>query len=126
VGLTFPMNGVSPALVPEAVVGRVALSISVSAFKRFAVSWPRRHRDHRCVFSVLGRARLSQKIPRSERAVLRDGGKSDRSLNCGRRSVIALLFRLIDDLIKSSGPEWLTDGYTTAMGFVHIGPRPRT
>jgi putative spermidine/putrescine transport system permease protein len=29
---------------------------------------------------------------------------------------IALEFRVLDDLIKNYGPDWLSDGYTTAMG----------
>ncbi len=29
---------------------------------------------------------------------------------------VALEFRLIDELVKSYGPSWLSDGYTTAMG----------
>src|SRR5947208_9482577 len=34
---------------------------------------------------------------------------------------IALQFRLLDDGVKAIGPEWLTEGYTTAMGLYTSG-----
>lgn len=34
---------------------------------------------------------------------------------------IALQFRLLDDTVKTYGPEWLSDGYTTAMGLYTSG-----
>ncbi len=34
---------------------------------------------------------------------------------------IALQFRLMDDTIRNHGPEWLADGYTTAMGLYTSG-----
>ena len=34
---------------------------------------------------------------------------------------IALEFRLLDDVIKSSGPAWISDTYTTAMGLFTSG-----
>ena len=34
---------------------------------------------------------------------------------------IALQFRLFDDFIKTYGPEWLSEGYTTAMGLYTSG-----
>jgi putative spermidine/putrescine transport system permease protein len=34
---------------------------------------------------------------------------------------IALQFRLVDDLVKGYGPEWLSDGYTTSMGLFSSG-----
>jgi putative spermidine/putrescine transport system permease protein len=34
---------------------------------------------------------------------------------------IALEFRIFDDLVKAYGPDWLTDGYTTAMGLFTSG-----
>lgn len=34
---------------------------------------------------------------------------------------IALMFRILDEAIKSYGPDWFTDGYTTSMGLFTSG-----
>jgi putative spermidine/putrescine transport system permease protein len=117
-GLTFPMNGVSLHWFQKLWSGGGIVDIG-SAFKRSlqlgvvvtAIT---------VVFSVLAGLAYRKKF-RGQGALFYVTVASLIVPSIVTSLGIALLFRLIDDLIKSSGPEWLVDGYSTAMGLFTSG-----
>ena len=117
-GLTFPMNGVSLHWFQKLWSGGGIVDIG-SAFKR-SLKLGGLVTAITVIFSVSAGLAYRKKF-RGQSALFYVTVASLIVPSIVTSLGIALLFRLIDDLVKSQGPEWIADGYTTMMGLFTSG-----
>jgi putative spermidine/putrescine transport system permease protein len=117
-GLTFPMNGLSLHWFEKLWAGGGIVDIG-SAFKR-SLKLGAAVTAITVVFAVLAGLAYRRKFP-GQNALFYVTVASLIVPSIVTSLGIALLFRLLDDLIKNFGPDWLSDGYTTAMGLFTSG-----